>query len=289
MQLDRATQWLSELCGAQSIESLTVHGGEPFLYFDKVAAILSKARELGIHHRWIITNGFWAENGDVAGEKLKVLKEAGLTAITFSIDAFHQEYVPFDRVRCGIECAVKLDFDTVAVDSYFLFNQHDENRYNIETMGYIDGLERLQKVEINRFVAGFEGRASELLPQEEYMQERIPAGRCRPPFWLGGDLRGPKTIEMDYEGNVTLCPGISIGNVREKSISEILRKYDYREHPIIKIIIEKGPIGLFELAKLYGYDGNGGFIDECHLCYKMRKYLFSHFRQYLAPAGCYQA
>jgi hypothetical protein len=288
MEPDQAMQWLVDLCEVQPIENVTIHGGEPFLYFDVMAAILRKARELEIQHRWVITNGFWAENDDAAREKLRLAKETGLTAITFSVDAFHQEYVPFDLVRSGIKCAAKLNFDTVAVDSYFLFGEHHKHRYNIETREYLRDLEMMQKVEINKFAASFEGRAATLPGELEYTGEEIPSGRCRTPFWLGGDLKDPKTIEIDCDGTITLCPGISIGNAGMKSLGEILGEYDYKEHPIIRTIVEMGPTGLFELARSKGYNGARRFVNECHLCYEMRRYLRNYFGDYLAPQGCYE-
>jgi len=284
---DQAEQWLTELYEIQPLQTITIHGGEPFLYFDVMLHVLKKARGLGVQKRWVITNGFWAKDYDIAKEKLTVLKEAGLTAITFSVDAFHQEYVPFDNVRIAIECAAQIDLETVAIDSYFLFAEERKNTYNIRTKEYLDNLGMIYNIEINKFAAHFTGRAARLLIEQDYTQEQIPKGRCRPPFWLGGDLRDPETIEIDCEGNVSLCPGISIGNARKQSLTEIIRSYDYEKHPIVKIIVEKGPIGLYKLACSYGYKGTKKFVDECHLCYEMRRYLRKQYEQYLAPEDCY--
>lgn len=280
-------QWLTEIQKTQPLNSVTIHGGEPFLYFDIMRAILKRARALNLEQRWVITNGFWVEGYDMAKEKLRALKEAGLTAITFSVDAFHQEYVSLDKVRAGIKSAAYLNLDMVAVDSYFLCAENSENSYNIQTRKSLDTLRMLSNVKFNKFTAAFEGRAAELLVEQEFTKEKIPDGKCHPPFWLGDDLKDPKTVEIDCEGNITLCPGICIGNAETQPLSEIIRQYDYRQHPIIRVIVEKGPIGLFELARSKGYQGTQRFVNECHLCYEMRRYLHRQYHQYLAPQGCY--
>lgn len=284
---EQARAWLVELQKIQPLKGVTIHGGEPFLYFDEMLSILEKARELGIQQRWVITNGYWAKDQASAKEKLQDLKEAGLNAITFSVDAFHQEHVSFDTVRKGIECAVQCDLDTVSVDSYFLYAENRDNSYNLKTKEYLSNLQMVPNLTINKFTASFEGRAAALLVEEEYTEKKMPDRSCRPPFWLGNSLADPGTIEIDCEGNVTLCPGISIGNAVERSLTEIVSSYDYRKHPIIKVIVERGPIGLFELGRSHGYEQNQNFVNECHLCYEMRKYLCVEYQQYLAPRSCY--
>jgi GNAT superfamily N-acetyltransferase len=138
----------------------------------------------------------------------------------------------------------------------------------------------------NEYNLLFEGRGAML--GEENPGAKMPDGECRFPGWLGGDLKDPGTLEIDAEGNVTLCPGICIGNTSREPLADMIRHYDYRKHPIISIIADKGPIGLHELAVSCGYREQGGVVDECHLCYAMRKYLHKWFPQHLSPAGGYE-
>jgi organic radical activating enzyme len=285
---EQAQAWLVELNGIRPLQSITIHGGEPFLFFQEMLSILAKAGELGIKHRWVITNGFWAENAVTAETKLKDLKNAGLNAITFSVDGFHQEYIAFDTVRIGIESAMLLGFDRVAVDSYFLYSEDDDNAYNIRTKEYHEKLKNIPGLVVNSFTASFEGRAAALLVEDEYRKENILQQGCHPPGWLGGSLQDPETIEIDCEGNVTLCPGISTGNAYSESLTEVVSRYDCKRHPIIRAIVEKGPVGLLDLARSHGYEQNQNFVNECHLCYEMRKYLCGQYDQYLAPLGCYR-
>ena len=286
MDLEDAKRWLSELKETQPIQSLTAHGGEPFIYFEVLKGITEKAKELGVSQRWVITNGYWAETKATAKEKLIELKDSGLTCITFSVDSFHQEYIPMENVKNGIEVAASLDFEKVCVDCYFLVNPESDNFYDVLTKKSINDLEEIGGVEINRYQASFEGRGASLAMYANVRNE-VSAGRCQLPYWLGGTLESPEGIEIDYEGNVTLCPGVCIGNVRNKSLMGVLENYDYRVHPIIRIIAEEGPVGLLRLARGKGYRKEQRFINECHLCYEMRKYLRRFYPEHLAPSGYY--
>lgn len=287
MSLRDAERWLTELLNTQPLKSFTVHGGEPFLYFEVLKGIFRKVKELGVQERWVITNGYWAKDFKIAKEYLNELKEAGLLGITFSVDAFHQEYIPLETVRTGIEAAVQIGFEKVAVDSYFLGCEDSDNEYDISTENAISGLKGLSDVQFSRFKATFEGRAAELIADDTEIENKVPTGKCQFPFWLGGDLKNPEGIEIDFEGNVTLCPGISIGNAKSESSVDILKGYDYRNHPIIKILAEEGPIGLMDLAREKGYEREQKYINECHLCYEMRKFLYQYYSHYLKPVSCY--
>jgi len=285
--LEEAEKWLTDLSKTQVLQAITVHGGEPFLYFRILKGILKKAKELNIKERWVITNAYWAENEEIAEKKLIELKEAGLKCITFSVDAFHQEYIPIDKVKTGIEAATKIGFDKVAVDSYILGGEDSNNEYNIMTRYAISHVKDIKNIRLAKFPLDLEGRAPDYLVDFLEPSIKIPDGKCQFPFWLEGDLKNPEGVEIDHEGNVTFCPGICIGNAKDESLSDIIENYNYRNHPIIKVIAEEGPIGLIELAKERGYKEDQKFINECHLCYDMRRFLHPYFPEKLAPASCY--
>jgi MoaA/NifB/PqqE/SkfB family radical SAM enzyme len=266
-----------------------VHGGEPFLYFDVLKQILRKAAELEIPKIGVITNAYWAINHSKTKQMLSELIDAGLNRITVSVDAFHHEYIPFEKVRNAIEVAANLGFNKIWVDSYFISPKQFHTSYDLKTYSSVESLSHIQGVEFSSYQADLEGRAADLLVGEVQLSDTTPCGKCKFPFWLGGDLKEPEVIEIDREGNVTLCPGLCIGNANETSLLDILDTYDYRKHPIIHVIAENGPIGLVKLAEEKGLQIDSIFVDECHLCYEMRRILCNEFPQYLAHRGCYQA
>jgi pyruvate-formate lyase-activating enzyme len=286
MELMDAERYLEELTATQPLQSVGVHGGEPFLFFEHLAQIMKKAKELNVPRRGAITNGYWAKTKAMAKKKLVELKEAGLTWITFSVDGFHQEYVPLENAKNGVGVAATLGFENVWVDSYFLVDPKSDNSYDILTREAIENLGESGKFEINRWQVRFAGRAADLAKHVKSKAE-IPNGKCHLPFWISGGLENPEIIEIDFEGNVTLCPGICIGNTKTKSLAEILQEYDYLEHPILSIIAKEGPIGLLKIATAKGFKQDQKFVDECHLCYKIRKFLRRYYPRHLAPEKCY--
>jgi hypothetical protein len=281
-----ADEYLKEVIDTQPLQSVGAHGGEPFLHFVLLKHIVKRATELGVPRTWVITNGFWAETGTMAQSSLAELKEAGLTSITFSVDGFHQEYIPLETVRNGIEAAISVGLETVNVDSYYLGSPESDNSFNASTRDALESLKDLDRVEFHSWQADCEGRGAELATHIE-SREAPPTGKCRLPFWIGGDLKNPEAVEIDCEGNVTLCPGVCIGNTRRTPLGQILQSYNCSEHPILSIIAEEGPIGLVRIAETKGFKRHREFVDECHLCYEMRKLLRPHYPQHLAPEHCY--
>lgn len=286
MKVADADKYLKTLMETQPLQSITIHGGEPFLYFEDLKQILEKAKELEVPQRWVITNGYWAKTEAIATKKLCELKEAGLTHIVFSVDSFHQEYIPLGTVKTGLETATHVRFEHVVVDSYFIGDPNADNLYNIATRQAIENLGTIAGVEINRYRTGFEGRAAEQLTKYIEPKAGIPSGKCQLPSWIGGDLKNPEGFEIDYEGNVTLCPGICIGSTKTQSLAQILQNYDYSEHPILAPLAQEGPITLFKTARARGFQQRK-FVDECHLCFESRKYLQPNYPRYLAPKDCY--
>lgn len=287
LKLSDIKRYLREVTATQPLHSVGAHGGEPFLYFELLVQTMRNAKKLGVARTWVITNGFWAKNKTLAEERLTVLKEAGLKSITFSVDGFHREYVPFEDVKNGIEPALSVGFEKVWVDSYFLGSEDSNSFYNNLTKKTLRRLRNLGDIEINKREVDFEGRAAELLTKHVEPEQQTPTGRCLLPFWIGGTLRNPEVVEIDHEGNVTLCPGICIGNTKNRSLTRILQTYDSSTHPVLSIIAEEGPIGLLKVAKAKGFKEKKKFIDECHLCYEMRRLLRPYYPDHLSSSTCY--
>jgi MoaA/NifB/PqqE/SkfB family radical SAM enzyme len=283
---NKTSQYLEELTKMNPLQSVWVHGGEPFLYFEYLEKIVKEAKQREIPNRGVITNSFWAKNEDIARKKLKRLKEVGLKKITFSFDGFHQEFIPLEYVKNAIKSAVALGFETVYVDSYFVESLDSDNEYNQTTKENLKNLGEMEGINYHQMIMSLEGRGAEL---SEYMNPSMEnsVGKCPVPFWIDGNLQNPETIEIDWEGNVTLCPGICIGNTNIQSLTNIIKNYNIENHPILSIVWKEGPIGLLKIAEENGFKQNQRYINECHLCYELRKFLQPIYPYSLAPKECY--
>jgi hypothetical protein len=281
-----AAEYLKVLNNNQTIESVWVHGGEPFLYYDCLKYIIKEADKLNTPRKGVITNSYWAKNEKVALKKLERLKKVGLTQITFSVDFFHQEFIPIKYVRNALKSAVEVGFETIYVDSYFVNDIITENYLNQITNNNLKLLEDIEGVQFHKYPMSVEGRCTDLI-NHLVLKNELPSGKCPIPFWIDGDLRDPGTIEIDCEGNVTLCPGICIGNANIQSLTKIIKNYDIEKHAILSIIWNEGPIGLLKIAKDHGFQKNQTYFNECHLCYELRKFLQPIYPYSLAPKDCY--
>lgn len=288
MTVRNATKWLTDLRDSQPIETLTVHGGEPFLYPKVLERVIRKAKDFGISHRGVITNCFWAHDEDKAMKTLHAMRNSGLTGITVSVDAFHQEYVALECVRNALEAAISIGFDRVWADSYFIHSPEFENPFNLRTLRLLDELTDLESVEFSNYPVDFEGRAADELVQYVSSRNSESPSRCRPPHWVGESYMDPVGIEIDPNGNVTFCPGICIGNTSEQSLPNIMRDYDPNEHPIIRALVEDGPNGLYRMCKAKGLCDVVEYVDDCHLCYMTRRLLRGSYPRELSPESCYE-
>lgn len=281
MSFDHARQYLHQVLG-QSLELVCLSGGEPCLYFDLVACLGREARALGAANIWVFTNAFWAVDRATALRKLAHLKEAGMTQLCLSADGFHQAFIPATRVRHAMTAAHDL-----GLDIRFLGPSQEDNPMNRITRQVLEQLGDLESVEIWQGEPRCIGRVADSLPPQLAQKPGIPTGRCPGP-WTGGTWENPAGVDVDLYGEVTLCPGISIGNAKERPLSSILAEYGPRRHPIIRELATGGPAALAEMAQQIGYIPRARYVSECQLCYDVRRFLRPLYSSELAPLICYE-
>jgi len=269
------------------LEWVLLFGGEPFLYSDLLRAAVARATRLA--PVIVFTNGYWATNPDVARRRLADLQEAGLDYILFSVDVFHQEHVPLERVAIGIEAARALSYHTIDVDVRCLGEPEADNSFNRRNRAHLArlaGLCDLSDVNVTWGPSRMVGRAADEL-SSHLAPQTAPPTECPLPDYLGGDLRAPTGVEIHPGGWVNLCAGLALGNARQRPLDEILASYDPDAHPIIRVLAREGPAGLLRLAQRLGYAPARGYVDGCHLCYEARRFLHPYYPDHLAPAHPY--
>jgi hypothetical protein len=269
------------------IEWILLFGGEPFVCYDLLqASVVLAASMAGV---LVFTNGYWATDPDTARRLLAGLQEAGLDHMLFSVDAFHQERVPVERIAIGIEAARELGYGRIEVDNRCLGEPDNENAFNQRTrniMNHLAELCDLGHVTIYQGPSRMVGRAADAL--SPYLATQAgPWAECTLPGYFGGDLRAPHTVEIHPGGWVNLCAGLALGNAHQRPLGEILAEYDPDAHPIIGVLAREGPSGLLRLAQRHGYSPARGYVDGCHLCYDVRRFLRPYYPDYLAPAHPY--
>lgn len=285
MGIGEACGYLHDVAGP-SLELVCISGGEPLLYPDVVTDIVRKASIMRVPGIWIFTNASWAVNSRAAERKLGRLKEAGMTRVCLSADGFHQPFIPVERVCYAITAARDLGLQIV-LDSRYLGSPHLDNPTNRITRQVLRDLGDLKGIETWQGQPLYTGRGADTLLGQLTSIKEIPKGECPGP-WAGGTWENPVGVDVDLYGEVTLCPGLSVGNAKKRPLTRILADYAPEGHPIIRELVTEGPRGLAEMAKRRGYVPRASYVSECHLCYDVRRFLRSLFSSELAPRICYQ-
>jgi hypothetical protein len=98
------------------------------------------------------------------------------------------------------------------------------------------------------------------------------------------ELNDPGRVHVDPLGYLHLCQGITMGNLFQQPLSELVVAYDPLADPIIGPLLEGGPA---ELVRRYDLEHEESYADACHLCYMAREALRPRFPEILAPDQMY--
>ena len=274
---------LRTLAGAEARIHLT--GGEPFLYWDHLVEILrqGKAQNLGAVDL-LETNGFWATDDRLIADRLKTLVELGVQRLKISVDPLHQEYVdiePARRLAAAAKSMLGPDRVLVRWEKYL-----GDLRSQISSLR-LDERDRIYVETYRDYPFRFTGRAAGHLAGLLASKPAEAFGRVN---CLAGFL-GAKGVHIDPYGNVFsgTCSGIILGNICPTPLEEIWKAFHPGQIEFVRILCERGPVGLLEKAKSLGYEELPAYADKCHLCTHMRQFFFERHVEpaVVGPADCY--
>ena len=103
------------------LKSVVFTGGEPTLLGEVLFQAIRYCT-LNFLKTKIVTNGHWATNLDRARQFIEKLRNAGLTEISFSVDDYHEPFIPLERIRNAWSACKDVGFQTVV-----LGNSHGPN------------------------------------------------------------------------------------------------------------------------------------------------------------------
>ena len=244
---------LDEAQALGSIKRIYFEGGEPFVYYALLLAGVRMARERGFEVG-IVSNAYWATTERDALEWLRPLA-SDVVDLSVSSDAYHGSTPGADRPAIARRVADQLGIPagTISVAA------PGEEAADLATVHY-------------------RGRAAQLA-------DRVPTtdwesfSSCP---WE--DLHDPGRVHVDSFGYLHICQGISIGNLFERPLTEIMRSFDPETHPVVGPLLSGGPA---ELVRRHGLAHKDGYADHCHLCFEARTALREQFPEQLAPDQMY--
>jgi len=247
-----------------TITRIYFEGGEPFLFYPLLLKGVRTAVEAGFKVG-IVTNCYWATSPPDAEIWLKPLIDAGLTDISLSDDSFHAGSEENLSPKYAAEAAETLELDAgiICINPPELNNDRGGNRGE----PIVGGGTR------------FKGRAADKLTDGLPVKPTGTFNSCDEE-----DFHNPGRVHVDAFGNVQICQGLSIGNMWETPLSQLMSRYEPQSHPICGCLSRGGPV---LLAKEYNVNLDGEFVDVCHYCFNVRRALIDRFPEYLTPRPVY--
>ena len=274
---------LTELAGKDAKVHIT--GGEPFLYFDHLAKIMTEANNCNLAPLDLLeTNGYWAKNvGDIA-DKLEFLDSKGLKRLKISWDPFHAEYIDRTRVVMLVETANQVLGPERVMVRWEKYLQEPVRKNGELTNGNRDEVYKNAVLDYPvRFTGRAAGKLADLFADKD--ADTFSDENCK------GAFLGAKGVHIDPYGNVFngQCSGIIIGNIKDQSLDEMWGNFDPDEMAVVGTLFHEGPCGLLEDAEEKGYQRKAAYASKCHLCSDIRQFFFDNriYSKIIGPFDCY--
>ncbi len=270
--IKQSTYAIDKLCEIYDIASVMTFGGEPLLYPDIVNKIHKTATLNGVKKMQLITNGFFTKNEDTQIKVVESLKEAGLNNLLISVDAFHEEYIPYEVVYNFAKHAKESGIKNVRLHPAWVVDEKNDNEYNRKTNELLNKFSNLN-IEIsngnNIFLSGNAAKNLAKYYDKTDLDLNLLCGSM--PYTE--PLTSISSISIVPNGDVMVC-GFVIGNIYKDGIEEIVSNYDPFKNEYMNIVVTSGAKGLLKLANNKNINLNlSQYFTACDLCFKLAKEL----------------
>lgn len=251
--------------------SIHIGGGEPLLQPEALRQVLEVARESGVAVEYVETNSSWYRSHEAACAILEKLAGNGLETLLVSISPFHNEFIPFYKIKGVLTACREVGISVLPWISEFLsdlsvFDDRTTHRLEEYEQHFGAGYTAMLP---QRYWISSGGRALETLgPYAPHhpVEEILEANR-----WGCGELANVSHFHIDLYGNYVpgLCAGLAI---RREDLGAPLNPEFY---PILSCLYTQGVGGLFAYAQdRYGVTPPAAeYASKCHLCYALRRVL----------------
>lgn len=263
MPLEDAFRYIDQAAALSKKEgdpfSIGFSGGEPFLRYPDLVAAIRYAKEKGAAQVSCTTNGFWGKDAAMARQWATELRTSGLVYMSFSLDDFHQEYIPLDSVLTAFtacrEAGLRLVIKCVVTRRTRRLPEvlRDPCNRNLLLTNYTT----VQEI---AYVPA--GKVANRIPKDEWLtQEGIPQEPCP----------GMGLLAILPNGTTYPCCGLGwtqqlvMGNALAEPIADLLRRT--RNGALFAILRDEGPAFFVPYFAEAGCPlPQEGYVNSCHLC-----------------------
>jgi len=250
--------------------SVHIGGGEPLLDHEKlINGALKAAASVGVEIEYVETNSSWFKSQEQAKEIVRKLMDNGVSTLLVSISPFHNEYIPFKKLKGVVHAchSAGMNIFPWISDFYEDIDQFDDSKPHslkeyAERYGqsYVDALpSRYRLTRKGRALKSF-SRLMKPVPLAEILAQSSP---CR-------ELDENWHFHVDVHGNYIpgLCTGIAI------AIDDLDKELPENDYPFLSALHEKGIAALLERASVSGYKpAKDSYVSKCELCIEARAFL----------------
>lgn len=245
------------------IEWIFFEGGEPFLFYSLLRKGVHLAARRGFQVG-VVTNGYWATGVREAKEALRPFR-GEVVDLSVSRDAYH-----WGMEDAGLAENAAAAAEALEIPCSILTVAQPEDA---------DAAKRMGQLPPGVSAVMYRGRAAKKLASRARGRPWTEMDRC--PY---ENLRNPGRVHIAPEGDVLLCQGISLGNVFERPLRDIVRVYEPDADPIVGPLLAGGPAAL---VRRYHLQHARTYADACHLCDAARHVLRRRFPKILRPDQMY--
>lgn len=248
-----------------TVSEIYIEGGEPFLYYPILLESVLFASSLGFEVG-IVSNAYFGSSVEDAMIWLRPFSRIPNVYLSISKDCFHQnDETPNSTAVNVIKAAERL---RIGVDSITIEPPFSAENGNNPGEPIIGGNVR------------YRGRAVETLTDSQLPRHSWETFTECP----DEDFEAVGRLHLDCFGKLWACQGITVGNLNDKPLAEIVDSYDPAANPITACLMKRGPA---ELVREFELPLKDSYHDACHLCYLARKQLRTKFPEILTPANVY--
>ena len=250
--------------------SVHVGGGEPLLNSTGLIEVLDVAAQTGVTIEYVETNSSWFQDLPSATSLLKDLKSHGLSTLLISMSPFHNEFIPFFKVKGVIAACQQAGID-IFPWIYAFYDEinslDDQKTHPLSEYEIKFGPEYLKNLAY-RYHLSIRGRALSFFKpftqptSYETILENNNSG-CR-------ELKDVSHFHIDLYGNYIpgLCSGLSIKR------DDLGQPIDPTTYPFLTVLYSIGIKGLYELAtEQFDFKVKDLYFSKCDLCTDIRRHL----------------
>ena len=257
-----AADAIEKISKAYDVTSVMTFGGEPLYYAEATAAIHKAAAMCDIKTRQIITNGYFTNNAERSRFVADALAEAGVNNLLLSVDAFHQEHIPFEPVYQFARDVIDAKIPGFRLLPAWLVDEEYQSTYNTETRKILDKFADLP-IEVSRGNNVFLGGSAAKYLRKHYAKAELDLSASCGFAPFSEPLTDISSLSIASSGDVMICSFV-IGNIYEEDILDVIARYNPYEHDGMRALISGG------VAELLAYANEQGVVidtsDYCNAC-----------------------